>query len=139
MQQCGWPTFLSRHNCLISFFIISFCIWAFFFLKNITVFFPFSKGAKQTSLQSETSLIFLFPQETCFPSFHNPVLASPCCWASRSCVSIKWGQGLGGAIYNLRVFGSSFGFTVLQFPPLSKMPASREKGELHEFDLDAVV
>lgn len=71
---------------LFHFFTICFFIWGiFFFIKNTTVFFLFSKGAKQTSLQSERSLIFLFPQETCFPSFKKPLLASPCCWASQSC------------------------------------------------------
>lgn len=61
-------------------------------------FFHFSKGTKQTSLQSETSLSFLFPQETCFPYFQKPVLASPCCWASQSRVrGASKGTGPGGS------------------------------------------
>lgn len=62
------------------------------------VFLHFSKGIKQTSLQSETSLSFLFPQETCFPCFQKSMLTSPCCWASQSRArEASKGTGPGGS------------------------------------------
>lgn len=116
-RHCGWPTFfVRRHNCLISFFHDLFLhlgdfFLFIFFIKNTTVFFLFSKGAKQTSLQSERSLILLFPQETCFPSFKKPLLASPCCWASQSCFR---GASNGGRGWEC--LGLVWGVTGLQLP-----------------------
>lgn len=105
---------------IFNFSLFSFCIWAFLFIKVITVFLHFSKDTKQTSLQSETSLSFLFPQETCFPYFQKPVLASPCCWASQSHArGASKGTGHGGSCLQ----PESVGAAVLM---LSKMPVFGE-------------